>query len=142
MAAPLVSAALKAGDSVVATARRPDQLAEFVEQYGDRVFPVALDVTDVAAVHAALQTAVNRFGRIVVVVNNAGFANVSPIERTTDEDFRTQFDTNFWGVYNVSKAAIPILRAQGEARWCSFHLWAAGSGEIPGLPCTRRPSSL
>src|SRR5215469_4453812 len=98
----LVSAALKAGDSVVATARRPDQVAEFINQYADRVLPVALDVTDVVAVHAALQAAVNRFGRIDVLVNNAGYANVSPIETTTDEDFRTQFETNFWGVYNVS----------------------------------------
>ena len=65
----LVSAALKAADSVVATARRPDRLAEFVEQYGDRVLPIALNVTDVAAVHAALKTAVNRFGRIDVLVN-------------------------------------------------------------------------
>ena len=77
----LVSAALKAGDSVVATAHRPDQLAEFVDQYGDRVLPVALDVTDVAAVHAALQTAVNRFGRIDVLVNNAGYTNVSRLRQ-------------------------------------------------------------
>lgn len=129
----LVSAALKAGDSVVATARRPDQLAEFVEQYGDRVLPVALDVTDVAAVHAALKTAVNRFGCIDVLVNNAGFANVSPIERTTDEDFRAQFETNFWGVYNVSKAAIPILRAQGKGTVVQFSSVGGRVGGNPGL---------
>jgi NAD(P)-dependent dehydrogenase (short-subunit alcohol dehydrogenase family) len=110
----LATAALEAGDSVVATARRPEQLAELVKQYGDRVFPVALDVTDPAAAVAAVQAAVSRFGRLDVVVNNAGYANVSPIETTSEEDFRTQFETNFWGVYNVSKAALPTLRSQGH----------------------------
>ena len=129
----LVSAALKAGDSVVATARRPDQVAEFINQYADRVLPVALDVTDVVAVHAALQAAVNRFGRIDVLVNNAGYANVSPIETTTDEDFRTQFETNFWGVYNVSKAAIPIMRSQGGGTVVQFSSLGGRVERNPGV---------
>jgi NAD(P)-dependent dehydrogenase (short-subunit alcohol dehydrogenase family) len=129
----LVSAALKAGDSVVATARRPDQVAEFINQYADRVLPVALDVTDVVAVHAALQAAVNRFGRIDVLVNNAGFANVSPIERTTDEDFHTHFETNFRGVYNVSQAAIPILREQAGGMVVQFSIRGQQGRENPGL---------
>lgn len=109
----LVSVALEAGDSVVATARHPEQLAQLAEQYGERVVAVALDVTDAAGARSALQAAVDRFGRIDVLVNNAGYANVSPIETGSDEDFRAQFETNFWGVYNVTKQAIPILRTQG-----------------------------
>ena len=62
---------------------------------------------------SAIATAREHFGRLDVIVNNAGDANVSPIETTADEDFREQFETNFWGVYNVSKAAIPVLREQG-----------------------------
>lgn len=73
----LVSAALDAGDSVVATARRPEQLADFVERYGERVLPVALDVTSGAAAQAAIEAAVSRFGRIDVLVNNPGYANIA-----------------------------------------------------------------
>jgi NAD(P)-dependent dehydrogenase (short-subunit alcohol dehydrogenase family) len=108
----LACAALEAGDAVVATARRPEQLGELVDTYGKSVLPLPLDVTNVSAVQAAIGAARYRFGRIDVVVNNAGYANVSPIETTDDQDFRAQFETNFWGVYNVSKAAIPVLRAQ------------------------------
>jgi NAD(P)-dependent dehydrogenase (short-subunit alcohol dehydrogenase family) len=95
----LVQAILDAGDLVIATARRPGQLAEFTQQYGDRVLPLALDVTDEAAVRDAVSAAVERFGRLDVV-NNAGYANVAPIETGDEEDFRTQFETNFWGFNN------------------------------------------
>ncbi len=110
----LASAALEAGDSVVATARRAEQLAPLVEQFGERVLSVALDVTDGAAAQAAIEAAVNRFGRIDVLVNNAGYANIAPIETAEEEDFRRQFETNFWGVYNVTKAALPVLKRQGS----------------------------
>ena len=108
----LVRAALEAGDLVAATARRPEQLADLSAEYGDSSHPIALDVTDAAAARAAITKARERFGRLDVIVNNAGYANVSPIETTTDEDFRAQFETNFWGVYHVSKAAIPVLGAE------------------------------
>src|ERR1700761_4195416 len=129
----LVQAALEAGDSVVATARRPEQLAEFEEKYGDRVLALALDVTDTEAVQAAVSAGVERFGRLDVVVNNAGYANLAPIETDDEDDFRTQFETNFWGVYNVSKAVIPQLRAQGGGRIMQFSSVGGRVGGSPGI---------
>jgi NAD(P)-dependent dehydrogenase (short-subunit alcohol dehydrogenase family) len=129
----LVQAVLDAGDVVVATARRPEQLAEFTRQYGDRVLPLALDVTDEAAVRDAVNVATERFGRLDVVVNNAGYANVAPIETGDEEDFRTQFETNFWGVYNVSKAVIPQLRAQGGGTIVQFSSVGGRVGGSPGI---------
>jgi NAD(P)-dependent dehydrogenase (short-subunit alcohol dehydrogenase family) len=108
----LARAALEAGDFVVATARRPAQLDEFIADFGERVLPLALDVTNVEGCRSAIAEASQHFGRLDVVVNNAGYANVSPIETADDDDVRAQFETNFWGVYNVSKAAIPTLREQ------------------------------
>lgn len=129
----LVSAALEAGDRVVATARRPEQLGDFVEKYGDRILPVALDVTDAAQSRAAIAESVARFGRLDVIVNNAGYANLSPIEHTSDDDFRTQFETNFWGVYNVSKAVIPVLRAQSGGLIIQFSSVGGRVGGSPGI---------
>lgn len=129
----LTAAALKAGDQVVATARTPEQLSDMVEQYGDRVLPVALDVTDQAAVAAAFDNALKRFGRIDVVVNNAGYANIAPVETGSEEDFRRQFDTNFWGVYHVSKAAIPVLKKQGAGTIVQFSSVGGRVGGSPGL---------
>ncbi|MFI6263488.1 SDR family NAD(P)-dependent oxidoreductase [Micromonospora sp. NPDC051006] len=129
----LTTAALDAGDQVVATARTPEQLSDLVDQYGDRILPVALDVSDQAAAVAAIQTAVDRFDRIDVVVNNAGYANLAPIETGADEDFRRQFDTNFWGVYHVSKAALPVLRAQRGGTIIQFSSIGGRVGGSPGL---------
>jgi len=129
----LTVATLEAGDRVVATARKPEQLDDLVKEYGDRVLPVALDVTDRAAATAALQAGVDRFGGIDVVVNNAGYANLSPVETTPEEDFRQQFDTNFWGVYNVSTAALPFLRAQRAGTVVQFSSVGGRVGGTPGL---------
>jgi NAD(P)-dependent dehydrogenase (short-subunit alcohol dehydrogenase family) len=129
----LAHAALEAGDLVAATARRPEQLADLIAEYGDSIQPIALDVTDPAAAAAAIAEARGRFGRLDVIVNNAGYANVSPIETTTDEDFRAQFETNFWGVYNVSKAAIPVLREQGGGLIMQFSSVGGRVGGSPGI---------
>ncbi|WP_429806863.1 SDR family NAD(P)-dependent oxidoreductase [Ensifer sp. B1-9] len=110
----IVEAALEAGDSVVATARKPGDLDALVDWYGDRVLPLALDVTDARAAQAAVAQAKEHFGRIDVVVNNAGYANTASVEDITLEDFTEQVQTNFYGVVFVSKAAIPILREQGH----------------------------
>jgi NAD(P)-dependent dehydrogenase (short-subunit alcohol dehydrogenase family) len=129
----LVHAALERGNAVVATARRPEQLQEFVAAHPHDVLALPLDVTDAGAVTVAIHTGVERFGRIDVVVNNAGYANVAPIETGDEADFRTQFATNFWGVYNVSKAAIPQLRAQGGGTIVQFSSVGGRVGGSPGI---------
>jgi NAD(P)-dependent dehydrogenase (short-subunit alcohol dehydrogenase family) len=129
----LVHAAMEAGDLVAATARQPSQLDDLVADYGERVHPIALDVTDAGAAGSAIAEAQRHFGRLDVIVNNAGYANVSPIETGDDEDFRAQFETNFWGVYNVSKAAIPILRRQQSGIVMQISSVGGRVGGSPGI---------
>ncbi|MFJ3440795.1 SDR family NAD(P)-dependent oxidoreductase [Streptomyces sp. NPDC086081] len=129
----LVTAVLDAGDSVVATARRPDALATELEGYGDRALVLPLDVTDAEAARRAIEATLDRFGRVDVLVNNAGYANVSPVETAGDDDFRAQFETNFWGVYNVTKAALPTLRRQGSGTVVQFSSVGGRVGGSPGI---------
>lgn len=129
----LVRTALDAGDAVAATARRPEQLADLVGTYSDRILPLRLDVTDTEGAKAAFAAAQERFGRVDIVVNNAGYANIAPIETGDDADFRTQFETNFWGVYNVSKAAIPVLREQGGGLIIQFSSMGGRVGGSAGI---------
>jgi NAD(P)-dependent dehydrogenase (short-subunit alcohol dehydrogenase family) len=129
----LAIAALTAGDRVAATARHPEALADLTERFGDQVLALQLDVTDSHAADRALLNTRDVFGGIDVVVNNAGYANVAPIETAAEDDFRTQFETNFWGVYNVSKAAIPILREQGEGLIVQFSSVGGRVGGSPGI---------
>jgi NAD(P)-dependent dehydrogenase (short-subunit alcohol dehydrogenase family) len=103
-----------AGDSVIATARKVEPLKDLVAKHGDRVMPLALDVTDGEAVREAVEAGHRRFGRIDVVVNNAGYGDVAAIEDVSLESFRAQIDTNFFGVVYVTKAVLPILREQGS----------------------------
>ena len=81
-------------------------------KYKDQVRTVAVDVTDPAAVRSAVQTAIAAFGRLDVLVNNAGYGNIAAIEDITAEDLRVQMETNFYGVVNVTRAALPLLREQ------------------------------
>jgi NAD(P)-dependent dehydrogenase (short-subunit alcohol dehydrogenase family) len=129
----LAEAALDAGDDVVATARRPAQLAGLAERYGDRVLPLALDVTDPAAAAAAVSAAVERFGRLDVVANNAGYANSGSIEDTPADDFREQIETDFFGVVNVTRAALPVLRRQRSGHFLQFSSIGGRVGGSPGL---------
>jgi NAD(P)-dependent dehydrogenase (short-subunit alcohol dehydrogenase family) len=129
----LARVVLEGGDSLVATARRPEQLAELVDRYGDRVRAVALDVTDEAAAQYAVEAAVESFGRLDVVVNNAGYANSAPVEETSMEEFRTQIETNLVGVINVTKAALPILRRQRAGLFVQVSSVGGRVGGTPGL---------
>jgi NAD(P)-dependent dehydrogenase (short-subunit alcohol dehydrogenase family) len=129
----LAKAVLDSGDNVVATARNPEQLGELVQRYGERVRTVALDVTDPAAARAAVQVALDEFGRLDVVVNNAGYANSASIEETPDDDFRAQIETNLFGVVNVTKAALPILRRQRSGHFIQFSSIGGRVGGTPGM---------
>jgi NAD(P)-dependent dehydrogenase (short-subunit alcohol dehydrogenase family) len=110
----IVEAALAAGHQLVATARQPDSLADLADRYGRRILPVALDVTDPDAAAVAVAAGAGKFGRLDVVINNAGYANLASVEDITLADFRAQVDANLFGVVNVTKAALPILREQGS----------------------------
>ncbi|MFJ1601958.1 oxidoreductase [Streptomyces sp. NPDC088253] len=124
---------LDSGHRVVATARRPEQLKDLVERYGDRVRAVALDVTDPAAARAAVQLALDAFGGLDVVVNNAGYADSAAIEDMPDDAFRAQIETNLFGVVNVTKAALPVLRRQGSGHFLQFSSIGGRVGGSPGL---------
>ena len=107
-------AALERGDSVAATARDTGSLDDLVERFGDRILPLKLDVTDRAAVFDAVETAHRRFGRLDVVVNNAGYGQFGLIEEISEAEARAQFETNVFGALWVTQAALPILREQGS----------------------------
>ena len=131
--AELVRAVLANGDRVVATARQPEQLRALVEGHEDRARVFALDVTDADAAVAAVEFAVAEFGRIDVVVNNAGYANSAPIEETDPADFRAQIEANLFGVVNVTRAALPVLRAQRSGAFVQFSSIGGRVGGTPGL---------
>jgi NAD(P)-dependent dehydrogenase (short-subunit alcohol dehydrogenase family) len=128
----LAEAVLAAGHLLIATARNPAQLAPLVDRYGDRVRAVALDVTDAAASRLAVQAAVDAFGRLDVLVNNAGYGNLASIEEGDDADFRAQLETNFFGVVNVTRAALPILRKQRSGHIIQFSSIGGRIG-VPGV---------
>jgi len=106
----IAEAALAAGDSVVAGARRTEELAPLVAQYGERVKSVGLEVRDEAAAKAAVQLAVDSFGRLDVLVNNAGYGQIAPFEQMSGEDFQAVVDTCFYGVVYTTRAAVPVMR--------------------------------
>jgi NAD(P)-dependent dehydrogenase (short-subunit alcohol dehydrogenase family) len=108
----IAEAALAAGDSVVAGARRTQELAALVAQYPERVKPVKLEVRDEAAARAAVQLAVDTFGRLDVLVNNAGYGQFAPFEQMSPEDFQAVMDTCFYGVVYTTRAAVPVMRKQ------------------------------
>jgi NAD(P)-dependent dehydrogenase (short-subunit alcohol dehydrogenase family) len=108
----IAEAALATGDSVVAGARRTEELAPLVAQYGERVKPVMLEVRDEAAAKAAVQLGVNSFGRLDVLVNNAGYGQFAPFEQMSAEDFQAVVDTCFYGVVYTTRAALPVMRKQ------------------------------
>ncbi|MGI5149914.1 oxidoreductase [Plantactinospora sp. CA-294935] len=107
-------AALAAGDQVMATARRPETLADLAEIGGDRVSTAALDVTDPASVQAAVKATLAVFGRIDVLVNNAGFTMIGAVEETSMAQLRSLMEVNFFGAAEVTKAIVPLMREQGS----------------------------
>lgn len=107
-------AALMRGDKVAATARELASVADLTERFGDAVLPLALDVTDADQAQRAVRQAHAHFGRLDVVLNNAGYSLVGTVEEASEADVRAVFDTNFFGTLRVIQAALPLLRRQGS----------------------------
>ena len=107
-------AALTRGDKVAATARRVSDLAELKDRFGDAVLPLALDVTDAEQVREAVGQAHAHFGRLDVVLNNAGYSLVGTAEEASEAEVRALFDANYFGTLRVIQAALPLLRQQGS----------------------------
>ncbi len=140
----MAQAALAAGDKVVATARVTDGLAQSLG-HPDRVLAVALDVTDEAQARSVAEATIARFGRIDVLVNNAGFGLIGAIEEATDTEVRHQFDTNVFGLLNVTRAVLPHMRKQrsghiinisslgGYAGSAGFGVYCASKFAVEGL---------
>jgi NAD(P)-dependent dehydrogenase (short-subunit alcohol dehydrogenase family) len=106
-------AALERGDKVAATARNTASLDDLAAKYGEAILPIKLDVTDRAAAFAAVQQAHEHFGRLDVVVNNAGYGHFGMIEEVSEEEIRAQLETNVLGALWVTQASLPFLREQG-----------------------------
>ncbi|MEZ2132092.1 MULTISPECIES: oxidoreductase [unclassified Sinorhizobium] len=130
----LAEAVLAAGDRLVATARVPSQLEDLKAQYGERILAITLDVTDPAAAGVAVKTAVETFGRLDVLVNNAGYGNVGPIEDTSLDDFRAQIETNLFGTIILTKAALPLMREQGAGHIIQFSSVGGRIGPVGRAP--------
>lgn len=123
-------AALERGDSVAATARNLHSLDALVAAHGDQVLPIALDVTDRAAVFEAVARAHDHFGRLDVVVNNAGYGQFGMVEELSEGECRAQIETNLFGALWVTQAALPYLRAQGNGHF----LQVSSIGGISAFP--------
>ena len=116
----LADAVLAAGHKLVATARDPAKLADLARRYGDMVYPTLLDVTDAGQVDAVVALAIRTFGRLDVVANVAGYGDIGSIEDTSIYDIRAQIETNLFGVINVTKSVIPVMRRQGSGHIIQF----------------------
>lgn len=108
----LTEAVVRRGDRVIATARKPDQLSDLVNQFPEQVKAIQLDVTNSQEVRRAVSSALDAFGRIDVLVNNAGYGAVGAIEEVSDESIRRQFETNVFGALDVMRAVLPTMRQQ------------------------------
>jgi NAD(P)-dependent dehydrogenase (short-subunit alcohol dehydrogenase family) len=127
----IAEAVLESGDRLLATARDPRQLEDLVQNYGERVRTAPLDVADESAAHAAVRVALDIFGRLDVVVNNAGYGDVAPFEQLSSERFKAVMNTNFYGVVYMTRAALPIMRKQKSG--CILQISSVGGRlALPG----------
>ncbi|MEV8048338.1 SDR family NAD(P)-dependent oxidoreductase [Streptomyces griseoluteus] len=132
MGAAIARQALKAGHQVVATGRRPEKVLEALGGEQDNLLPVALDVTDPASAQSAVQAAVDRFGRIDVLINNAANTYGGFFETISDAQMRAQLETNLFGPMNVTRAVLPVMRRQRSGHVVSISSLAG----VVGLPGT------
>lgn len=112
----LTAQVLAKGDLVAATARNTAALKDFVDEYPDQIFPLNLDVTDYDQVHLAVESAVTHFGKIDVLVNNAGFGIVGAAEAFTEAQVRSQLETNLYAPIGITRAILPFMRKQRSGR--------------------------
>lgn len=131
--AELVTAVLESGDAVLATARHPKDIKHPPEKYSALFRTAPLDVTDPDAAEAAVALAQADLGGLDVVVNNAGYANSASIEEIDPMDFRAQIEANLFGVVNVTRAALPVLRAQRSGTFVQFSSIGGRVGGTPGM---------
>ncbi|MCW0002027.1 SDR family oxidoreductase [Pararhizobium sp. YC-54] len=103
---------LARGENLIATARNIDRLVDLARRYEEQVELIEVDVTDASASLGAVAAAMERFGRLDVLLNNAGYAHLSPFEQVSEDDFKAEIDTNFYGVVNLTRAALPVMRQQ------------------------------
>jgi NAD(P)-dependent dehydrogenase (short-subunit alcohol dehydrogenase family) len=108
----LTEAALAKGDKVAATARKPEQLNDLVARYPESIYPIQLDVTDNDQIQSAVAQTIRRFGKIDVLVNNAGFGITGAAEAYTEEQVRSQLETNLYAPIAITRAVLPYMRAQ------------------------------
>ena len=128
----VAEAALARGDRVIGTLRRPDQCEEFERLAPGRAFAEQLDVRDAARIDVVAKSAIERFGRIDVLFNNAGYGLLGAVEETSLEEARAILETNFLGTYLVTRALLPQLRSQGAGHILNMSS-GAGIGAVPGL---------
>jgi NAD(P)-dependent dehydrogenase (short-subunit alcohol dehydrogenase family) len=126
------SAALKRGDRVAGTARDPSTLDDLAREHGEALLPMALDVTDREAVFKAVRDAHEHFGRLDVVVNNAGYGQFGMVEELSEQEVREQIETNLFGALWVTQAALPFLRAQGSGHFLQVSS-IGGVSAFPGI---------
>ena len=116
----VVKDALSRGDNVVASARSAQRVLDAVPDGGERLLALPVDVTDRATIHSAVAAAVERFGRIDVLMNNAGHGMVGAIEESTEHNYRAMFEVNVFGLINVTQAVLPVMRAQRSGRFINL----------------------
>jgi NAD(P)-dependent dehydrogenase (short-subunit alcohol dehydrogenase family) len=112
----LTEAVLNTGDRVAATARNLDDLKDLIEKYPDQIKAIKLDVTNISQIHAAVKEAIANFGRIDVLVNNAGFGVTGAAEAFTEEQVRKQLETNLYAPIEVTRAVLPYMRKERSGR--------------------------
>jgi NAD(P)-dependent dehydrogenase (short-subunit alcohol dehydrogenase family) len=131
LGAEIARSAVRGGDNVVVAVRNPDRVPEDLKTAGN-VLVVALDVTDAEAIPAAVQAATDRFGGIDVLVNNAGRGLLGALEEITDAEARSLFDLNVFGLVNMTRAVLPVMRRQGCGKLVHIGSRSGFEGE-PGV---------
>jgi NAD(P)-dependent dehydrogenase (short-subunit alcohol dehydrogenase family) len=135
----LADAVLAKGDRLIATARKPEQLQDLVASYRGQVHSLSLDVTDLDNIRSAVTEAKDVFGRIDVLVNNAGYGALGAIEEVSDEAIRRQYDTNVFGTLNMMRTILPIMRQQRNGHILNLSsVWGMVSFATTGIHCSTK----